>query len=86
MKAMISGLFCAAALALTPMAALADRTPDATERAAIEKALRAAGFTTWKEIELDDGRWEVDDARAEDGRKYDVELDRNYNIIRREPD
>lgn len=72
-------LACAAlagALAATP--ALADRQPNATERAAIEKVLKANGFVSWEEIELDDDGpyWEVDDARTanrKDG-KFDIKI------------
>jgi hypothetical protein len=68
-------------------AAVADTQPNAQERATIEIALKNAGFTSWEEIELDDGRWEVDDAVHQDGGKYDLELDPNsYAIIKRERD
>ena len=67
--------------------AVADTPPNAQERATIEIALKNAGFTSWKEIELDDGRWEVDDAVHQDGGEYDLELDPNsYAIIKRERD
>jgi Peptidase propeptide and YPEB domain len=36
--------------------------------------LRSLGSSSWKEIELDDGHWEIDDARHSDGKKYDLEL------------
>ena len=74
-------------LAATP--ALADRMPNDTERAAVEQTLRAAGFVSWEEIELDDDgpRWEVDDARTNDGRRYDVKIDPNsMRIVRQERD
>jgi hypothetical protein len=60
-------------LAATP--ALADRPPSQAERTAIEKVLRAQGYVSWEEIEFDDGRWEVDDARTRNGREYDLKLD-----------
>ena len=67
--------------------AWADRPPTAEERERIEAALRAAGFQTWEEIELENGVWEVDDARAADGRKYDLKLDPNsLQIIHQEKD
>ncbi|MER2268847.1 PepSY domain-containing protein [Methylobacterium oxalidis] len=57
------------------MPALADRAPNAEERAAIEKKLQAEGYTAWESIELEDsGVWEVDDAVAKDGKKYDLRL------------
>ena len=83
-----------ASLSLLPLsAALADRAPTAEERSAIEAALRAEGYTSWEEIEFDDDDddaddqvWEVDDARGPDGLEYDLKLDRNYRIIKRERD
>jgi hypothetical protein len=67
----------AAALALfaaTP--ALADRAPTPEETAKIAAALTAAGYVSWAKIELDeDGpNWEIDNARKEDGSKWDVTL------------
>lgn len=65
--------------------ALADRAPNATERDAIEKVLRADGFSRWEEIEWDeDGHWEVDDAIDANGRSWDLRLDRDLNIIERD--
>lgn len=75
----------AALVAATP--ALADRAPTATEAAAIEKAVRAAGFVSWEEVELDDDGpyWEVDDARTPDGKRYDLKLrPGTYEIVKRE--
>lgn len=69
--------------------ALADRMPTETERTAIEQTLRKAGFVSWEEIELDDDgpRWEVDDARAHDGRRYDLKIDpKSFRIVRQERD
>jgi len=66
-----------AVLASAP--ALADRAPTASERAAIEKVLKASGFVSWEEIELDDDGpyWEVDDARTANRRagKFDLKID-----------
>jgi hypothetical protein len=65
----------------------ADRAPTAEERAKIEQALRGQGFTQWKKIEFDDARvWEVDDAIAADGKRYDLKLDQSLAIIKREAD
>lgn len=59
----------------TPALADDDRKPTAEERAAIEAVLRDAGYVSWDDIELDDGVWEVDDARKADGTEHDLELD-----------
>lgn len=69
-------LALAAAIAMLATPALADRAPNAEERAAIEAKLKAEGFTRWESIELedDDSVWEVDDAVGPDGREYDLEL------------
>jgi len=76
-----------ALLAATPAAA--DRPPSDAERAAIERVLRANSFVSWEEIELDDDgpRWEVDDARGRDGRRYDLKLHTGtLRIVRRQLD
>lgn len=68
-----------AALIAVPVSGAAiadDRSPTSEERARIEAVLKAEGFTSWGEIELDDGKvWEVDDAIHSDGHEYDLELD-----------
>lgn len=75
----------AALVALPLSAALADRAPTLEERGRIEAALRAAGFTVWDDVEFDDdGKWEIEDAVAADGAKYELDLDTNLNIIKRE--
>lgn len=62
-------------LVLGTVPALAqDRPPSEDERAAIEEVLRTQGYTAWEEIELDDGRWEIDDAVLADGTKHDLTL------------
>ncbi|WP_439574110.1 PepSY domain-containing protein [Phreatobacter sp.] len=64
-----------------------DRKPTAQERQQIEAVLRREGFVRWGDIEMDDGRWEVDDAVAADGRKYDLELSRqDFSILKRDLD
>ncbi len=85
-----SVLCCAvAAAALLPVPAFADRKPTLEERGHIESRLKGWGYTSWDEIEFDDDRgvWEVDDARASDGKFYDLKLDRrSLNIIKRKRD
>jgi len=69
-----AGLLVVAAPAFGPALADDDRKPTAEELTAIEAVLRDAGYVSWDEIELDDGVWEVDDAKA-DGTEHDLELD-----------
>jgi len=64
----------------------AAESPSPEQRSQIEAALRAEGFTRWGEIEREDGGWEVDDAIAGDGRKYELKLNSEFRIIRRERD
>jgi hypothetical protein len=69
--------------------ARADRPPTPEERSRIEAMLHNEGFTDWGAIALDDddGVWEVDDAYASDGHRYDLRLHPNtFEIIQREPD
>ena len=68
--------------------ALADRAPRPEERSRIETMLRNEGYTHWGKIELDDDDdvWEVDNAYASDGHRYDLKLDPDtLAIITREP-
>ncbi|WP_018261452.1 PepSY domain-containing protein [Methylobacterium sp. WSM2598] len=63
-------------LAVPFIAAAAADTPVPPEQAAkVEALLRQQGFTTWKEIELDDGMIEVEDAVDASGKKFDLKLD-----------
>jgi hypothetical protein len=87
------GLLAGLCLASSTGIAWADRAPTSEERAAIEAALRGAGFTSWEEIEFEDDRanqqgsvWEVDDAVGPDGREYDLKLSQSYEIIDRSSD
>ncbi|MBX9739621.1 MAG: PepSY domain-containing protein [Beijerinckiaceae bacterium] len=68
------------------------RQPNADERTRIEQALRADGFVSWKDIELDDDVWEIDDAMRTDnaaGRRQSCDLEispANYQIVARDCD
>ncbi len=46
--------------------------------------LKQEGFTKWKEIELDDGMIEVDDAIDANGKQFDLHLDpKTLAIVKR---
>lgn len=85
-RAVLAATFGLAALPVLPVRA-DDRPPTSEELRQIEEVLRRAGFVRWGEIELDDGRWEVDDAVTADGRTYDLELSSaDFSILKRERD
>jgi hypothetical protein len=86
-KRILLGLVIAAGM-LSSGRALAEQVPSPEERSRIETVLRNEGFTRWGKIELDDEDdvWEVDDARASDGHRYDLRLHPDtLAIITREP-
>jgi Peptidase propeptide and YPEB domain len=73
---------------LWPRHVLANHALTLEERSRIETMLRNEGFTRWGKIGLDDedGVWEIDDAHASDGHKYDLRLHPDtLEIITREP-
>ncbi|MBL8844488.1 MAG: PepSY domain-containing protein [Hyphomicrobium zavarzinii] len=72
-----------ATAALASSASAGDRPPNPAERARVEAVLGANGFVSWRKIERDDGKWEVDDARHANGRVYDVDI-RGGRIVKRE--
>lgn len=74
---MIRHAIAAAGLALLAASpALADRGPNPEELQKITAALKAAGYVSWEEVELDDDGpfWEIDDARKGDGSRWDLKL------------
>jgi Peptidase propeptide and YPEB domain len=87
-RQIVLGLVLAVGI-LSPGQVLADRAPSPEERSRIETMLRNEGFTRWGKIELDDDDdvWEIDDAYASDGRRYDLRHHPDtLAIIAREPD
>ncbi|WP_442785971.1 PepSY domain-containing protein [Methylobacterium sp. C25] len=64
--------------------AFADQKLPAEQQSKVEEVLKKQGFTTWKEIELDDGMIEVDDAIDANGKKSDLKLDpKTLEIVKR---
>ena len=50
------------------------------------EALRAAGCTGFKELDVESDEYEVGGAVCAEGESYDVKLDKNFNIISRRED
>lgn len=76
----------ASAIVLVSTGALAaDRPVTDEEKAKLDAALSAEGCTGGK-LEFDDGKFEVDDATCADGKKYDLDFDTNYKLIRKKLD
>lgn len=64
--------------------AFADQKLPPDQQSKVEDVLKKQGFTTWKEIELDDGMIEVDDAIDANGKKSDLKLDpKTLEIVKR---
>ncbi len=84
----------AALVALSTTAAFAkDRPITDQERPKLEAALKEAGCSGGK-MEFDDdkatahpnGKFEVDDATCQDGKKYDLTLDPNFKVLTKKLD
>ncbi len=71
--------------ALTASPAWADRPVTEEERARLVTLLAAEGCSGG-DMEFDDGKYEVDDARCADGREWDFEFDRDFRLIKKELD
>lgn len=75
----------ALALGLAAGSALADRPVTDQERTQLVAAMQAQGCTGG-EMEFDDGKFEVDDARCTDGKTYDLDFDASFKLIKKELD
>jgi hypothetical protein len=75
MKTLTKMVTLTVALGFLAVPVLADRAPSAQEWQRVVSQLSSLGFTSWKEIEWDDGYWEVDNAIGPDGVEYDLKLD-----------
>ncbi|AYO85705.1 PepSY domain-containing protein [Methylobacterium brachiatum] len=72
------------AVGLTSVARADEKLPP-DQQAKVEAMLRQEGFTKWKEIELDDGMIEVDDAIDANGKQFDLKLDpKTLAVVKRE--
>ncbi len=65
--------------------AIADRAVTDQERTQLVAAMQAQGCTGG-EMEFDDGKFEVDDARCADGKQYDLDFDASFKLIKKDQD
>jgi len=49
----------------------------------LEEAIKAQGCSGGK-LEFDDGKFEVDDASCNDGKRYDLDFDQSFALIPQE--
>jgi len=69
-------------LILTTSTAIADRPVTQQESERLQEVLKEQGCSGGK-MEFDDGKFEVDDARCEDGKTYDLEFDSSFRLIKK---
>jgi hypothetical protein len=73
---------CIALLGLVGMAATpaqADRRLTREEKSSIRSAMKDAQCSGGK-MEFDDGKFEVENAKCQDGRRYELKFDRNFKL------
>ncbi len=77
---------CIALLGLVGMAATpaqADRRLSSAEKLSIRSAMKDIGCSGGK-MEFEKGRFEVDDARCQGGKRYDLTFDRDFKLTNKE--
>ncbi|WP_245434575.1 PepSY domain-containing protein [Methylocystis rosea] len=77
---------CIALLGLVGMAATpaqADRRLTREEKSSIRSAMKDAQCSGGK-MEFDDGKFEVENAKCQDGRRYELKFDRNFKMTSKE--
>ncbi len=71
-------------LALTS-SAWASRAVTNEEKTKLVAALAAQGCSGGK-MRFDDGKYEIDEAVCNDGRRYDIDLDASFKMIKKRPE
>ncbi|MFH1558104.1 MAG: PepSY domain-containing protein [Pseudomonadota bacterium] len=74
------GVLICGALLFIAAPAFADRAPTDAERAKVVAAMEAEGCTDGF-IKVDDGIFEVDNAKCRDGHIYDLKFDPAFKLI-----
>ncbi len=81
-------VIAAIAAVFASTAAFADEKPSAEEAAKLKEAVAAQGCEGGeyeKEAEAS-GYFEVDDAKCEDGKQYDLKFDKDFKLLTKSPD
>lgn len=65
---------------------LASKPASLDEITKVIEALRAAGCTGLKELDVEAEEYEAGGVVCEEGKSYDVKLDKNFNIIAKRSD
>ena len=78
----LSVVLGAVIILLATQARAEDRPVTAEERVQLVAALQAQGCSGGK-MELDDGKFEVDDAKCSDGRTYDLDFDTSFKLLKK---
>lgn len=63
-----------------------DRPVTDAEKTKLEAAVKAAGCSGGKMQYDDDGEFEVDEASCTDGKKYDLDFDPSFKLIKKKID
>ena len=61
---------------------MAGRAVTDDERAKLVSAVSAQGCSGGK-MEFDDGKYEVDDVRCNDGKTYDLDFNRSFELLKK---
>jgi hypothetical protein len=65
---------------------LASKPASLDEIAKVIDALRTAGCTGLKELDVESDEYEVGGVLCSDGKSYDMRLDKNFNVITKRED
>jgi hypothetical protein len=65
---------------------LASKPASLDEIAKVLDALRTAGCTGLKELDVESDEYEVGGVLCSDGKSYDMKLDKNFNVITKRED
>jgi hypothetical protein len=82
-RRLLAPLICTALFANSTLAKERPVTDD--ERTKLAAAIAEQGCSDGKmEFDIDDNQFEVEDARCNDGHKYDLTFDTSFKLIRKE--